>query len=245
MTRIILLTLFFLVILNSCSIQKRTYNRGFAINWHINKGNSIDRLKPKHPNYSKQNGETKRNTIENQEIKPEDTLFLSIHKGGEIKNKSADSTMCDLIILISGEEVFGKVTHVEHDVIKYKKCDNLDGPAYSIDKSTVFIIKYSNGTRDLINVIEDKIEDNVNPPSTSNVVEGNKRGDFYGGVSSAFAMFSVLLLFIEIAIPLIIFSLIVAFAFGVIGMYESNNSLAVFGTFFSLLMGLLLLYLFD
>ena len=34
--------------------------------------------------------------------------------------------------------------------IKYKKCDNIDGATVSVNKSEVFMIKYANGTKDII-----------------------------------------------------------------------------------------------
>ena len=57
---------------------------------------------------------------------------------------------CDVIVLKTGEEVNAKVTEVGQEEIKYKKCENLSGPTYSINKSEVFMIKYSNGTKDII-----------------------------------------------------------------------------------------------
>lgn len=56
---------------------------------------------------------------------------------------------CDNIILLNGEEVMSKVLEVTVDEIKYKRCDNLEGPVYSIKKSDVFMIKYTNGTKDI------------------------------------------------------------------------------------------------
>ena len=55
---------------------------------------------------------------------------------------------CDNIILKDGEEISAKILEVTPDLIKYKKCDNLDGPSFSIYKSEVLMIKYSNGTTD-------------------------------------------------------------------------------------------------
>ena len=59
---------------------------------------------------------------------------------------------CDLIVLKTGEEVSAKVTEVGFDEIKYKRCDNLSGPTYSVYKTDVFMIKYSNGTKDVFSL---------------------------------------------------------------------------------------------
>lgn len=57
----------------------------------------------------------------------------------------------DNIILKTGEEVKSKVLEITTTEIKYKKFDNQDGPAYTILKSDVFLIKYENGSKDIFN----------------------------------------------------------------------------------------------
>ena len=56
----------------------------------------------------------------------------------------------DMLILHSGDIIESKVEEIQLDVIKYKKSSNLTGPTYTIKKSEVFIIKYENGTKDVI-----------------------------------------------------------------------------------------------
>jgi len=57
----------------------------------------------------------------------------------------------DTIILKNGDEIAAKVMEVNLSDIKYKKSDNPDGPSYTIQKSEVFMIKYKNGSKDVIN----------------------------------------------------------------------------------------------
>lgn len=54
----------------------------------------------------------------------------------------------DLIITNSKEELKTKILEIEELLVKYKKFDFQDGPTYSIRKSDVFLIIYSNGTRE-------------------------------------------------------------------------------------------------
>ncbi|MBY0424793.1 MAG: hypothetical protein K2Q22_04070, partial [Cytophagales bacterium] len=61
-----------------------------------------------------------------------------------------------------GDEIKTKVEEITTNEIKYKKFDNLEGPTYSIQKSEVFIIKYANGTKDVIN------QETKAAPATSN-----------------------------------------------------------------------------
>lgn len=52
----------------------------------------------------------------------------------------------DLIVKTDGTIIKGKISEITDDAVKYKKADNLDGPVYSIAKSSVSAINYENGT---------------------------------------------------------------------------------------------------
>ena len=70
-----------------------------------------------------------------------------------LKNKINEMSIndtCDLIILKSGDEILAKVIEIGISEIKYKKCENLNGPLLVIKKSSVFMIKYPNGAKDII-----------------------------------------------------------------------------------------------
>src|SRR4051812_47852142 len=56
----------------------------------------------------------------------------------------------DVIFLRSGEEISSNVTEVNPNEIKYKKTDNPDGPVYTALKTDVLLIKYKNGTKDIV-----------------------------------------------------------------------------------------------
>ena len=57
----------------------------------------------------------------------------------------------DLIMLKNGDELTVKITEVSDEVIKYKKIDFLEGPNFNIKTSEIFLIKYSNGEKQLFN----------------------------------------------------------------------------------------------
>lgn len=69
----------------------------------------------------------------------------------------------DILFLKSGDELKVKVTEVLPDVVKYKKWDNQDGPAYSEAKANIFMIKYKNGTKDVFATKEEKNNTVLNP----------------------------------------------------------------------------------
>lgn len=55
---------------------------------------------------------------------------------------------CDTLILFSGAKAFGRVEEIGINEVKYRRCDNLNGPVIAIRKSDISVIKYSNGTND-------------------------------------------------------------------------------------------------
>lgn len=62
----------------------------------------------------------------------------------------------DIIFKRNGDEIKSKVSEVTATEIKFKKSDNLDGPMFTILKSEVMMIKYSNGTKDVFQLNEPK-----------------------------------------------------------------------------------------
>lgn len=64
-----------------------------------------------------------------------------------------DSAKCgDEIIFRTGDKIIAKVLSVGINDISYKKCDNLTGPNYVVDKSEIFMIEYTNGDKDVFDV---------------------------------------------------------------------------------------------
>lgn len=55
----------------------------------------------------------------------------------------------DIMILRNGDEIMAKIAKVSNVEIEYKKWKNQDGPIYTINKDEVFLIKYSNGEKDI------------------------------------------------------------------------------------------------
>lgn len=55
----------------------------------------------------------------------------------------------DVITLKNGVDIKSKVLEVGIDVVKYKKYENIDGPTFIEPKSTILMIRYENGTKDI------------------------------------------------------------------------------------------------
>jgi len=74
------------------------------------------------------------------------TLLLSVILIGMLVTAKAQ----DVIILTNGDEIKAKVLEIDLSTVKYKKFENLNGPNYFIEKQKVFMIKYENGSKDVI-----------------------------------------------------------------------------------------------
>jgi len=69
------------------------------------------------------------------------TLFLL----GSILSCSAQDTM----YLMNGDTMAVKVTEVSETEVRYKLQSNLNGPAYVIAKTKIFMVEYENGSKDV------------------------------------------------------------------------------------------------
>lgn len=67
------------------------------------------------------------------------------------KNPEQQDSDCDVIILRNGNDISVKVSEVGSYEVKYRMCDNLNGPIFTKNKSEIFMIKYSNGTSTVFN----------------------------------------------------------------------------------------------
>lgn len=56
----------------------------------------------------------------------------------------------DVMIMKDGEEVLAKVEEITPDLVKYKLFSNLEGPLISVERSKVFMIKYENGSKQVL-----------------------------------------------------------------------------------------------
>lgn len=55
---------------------------------------------------------------------------------------------CDKLTMNDGKEISVKIIEIGIDQIKYKRCEFLEGPTYSIKANNVTSIMYSNGTKE-------------------------------------------------------------------------------------------------
>tara|TARA_Y100000782_G_C10169628_1_gene259208 strand:- start:1360 stop:2196 length:837 start_codon:yes stop_codon:yes gene_type:complete len=74
----------------------------------------------------------------------------ALHNALQQKTAPKDQTAAlDIIITKKGDEMEAKVVEITTTTIKYKAKDQLDGPIRNIAIADVFMIKYSNGTKEV------------------------------------------------------------------------------------------------
>ena len=162
-----------LIILISCSVQKRKYQKGFYVSNH-------KQQKHVQKNVS---GKQKKETENDNLISKTNTLqtynSLDIDLSASLNNKTIslakvhlplltneNDSLCDILVLKNGDEVKAKVLEISPIEIKYKKCNMPEGPLYVVKKSDVFMIKYANGTKEVIK--SEAAESNNTPTNNYN-----------------------------------------------------------------------------
>ena len=81
---------------------------------------------------------------------------------------------CDVLFMMDGSEITAKILEITPYEIKYKNCDNLDGPTFTKSLSTVFKIKYANGTSQVMNKPQQNNSNNSNDALGLGLEEGEK-----------------------------------------------------------------------
>jgi hypothetical protein len=135
-----------ILFLYNCTVQKRKYQKGFFVEWK-HKG----KIKP-----AEALAVATGTTVETAHV-PEVALQKPIAAGSMLSASAEHLNLqiiidppCDQLIFKDGSEVSGKVTEVSTTEVKYKRCEMPEGPTYTVKKSLLFMIKYANGTREVI-----------------------------------------------------------------------------------------------
>jgi hypothetical protein len=133
-------------LIQSCAVQKRHYRNGYDITFKTTKKNSTKKndVSPLRRIESTQ-------TIDESNVQMNHALMASADQ--DIRNVVLASTQtntqndesCDVIYFRNNKVVSAKVVEINSTDIKYKRCDNLDGPLIVVDKNSVKSILYKNG----------------------------------------------------------------------------------------------------
>ena len=154
---------FLALLLTSCTMSKRLHNTGYHVEWSSKRNlpqkrtadilNTTDHQEQK----KRQNEETITAQVTEEPVFTSSTgdRTENLHPKGIWNRLEAASSViagysaadsCDNIILTNGTQIKGKVLEIEEDRIRYKRCDNSQGPLISLATSQIFMIQYANGT---------------------------------------------------------------------------------------------------
>lgn len=211
-----------LLLIQSCSITKRHYLPGYSVEWKKNKVSEA-------PGAGKKNLDI--DSFDDSRSPDEMPVSASIDKSESYTNSSKTLLKlssqkkqftiksiegCDVIALKNGEEINVKVLEISQTEIKYKKCDNLDGPTFIIPKSNAVKIKFSNGTTEVINSNPNEGTDyyGSSPKLENKVFSGKTIVNRYALASMISAILSIVL-FPLIPLPII---------FGIIALKQINKT---------------------
>ena len=123
-------------------------------------------------------------SLQEEELSPNTDLLTSTSEGEIIYLpepqrvelvKLENAEPCDIILLRNGNEIQAKVLEVGLSSVKYKKCDNQEGPLIEIEKNDIFMITYSNGSKD---VFKETLDSGQNQTPTKQVVSQPKKHGF-------------------------------------------------------------------
>ena len=122
--------------------------------------------------------------------------YKNLKKYFENNQKNTEGE-CDNLVYKNGNEVSAKVIEITTDVVKYKRCNNLNGPLISVKKSELLLIRYSNGEKELFT--------NYKEESSESSEDVNQKAKTYNTISIIFSSLSIIFtLFISIILGIIL-----------------------------------------
>lgn len=130
------------VLMLSCSVQKRNYQNGYYISYKKHKASS----KVTHASSEK----TLLANTTNDRFAPDSndpivSLSQAIAKNALGYNLNPNDTCADLIVFNDSSKVKAKILEITNESIRYKRCDYVEGPTYSVAQSKTAYIKFYNG----------------------------------------------------------------------------------------------------
>jgi len=175
-----LILILIIFIFDSCSFQKRLYRKGYYVDWTFSKNfvfKSIQQTEKQEVLYSENS--LKPNQVFNisNYLAPKEIISTNDHRKTfnktSFKSYNKKDTCGDKLILKSGDEFVVKIIEISDKEIKYKRCDNYDGPLYTISKSKVYAIVYGNGITE--HIIDDSIISKSNEEKAQSSTTDKKR----------------------------------------------------------------------
>lgn len=157
-TSFVIIAISILIVVSSCSVQKRLYRPGYSVNWK-NREKLSDFQTNNQPIDSKTvSTQVNASTVESQ-VELRASLQPSIEPIKKAtqelidSNEPEDSTDCDIIILENGTELSVKIKEIGTEEITYTQCES--------DTNTILSVKIEDVSQVKIN--KNSVESNSRP----------------------------------------------------------------------------------
>jgi hypothetical protein len=155
-----------LVLLSSaCEVQKRRYQKGFFV---ATKHGS--EFASKKRDYHLTLNQTSVPVLGSEPL-VSNAIAKEKPRTADFHNNQPAADSCDVLIYKNGREESAIILEISLSEVRYKRCDNREGPTYVTKKSDLFLIKYRNGTREVIRS-EPEIQ---NKPVPSSAMSASQR----------------------------------------------------------------------
>jgi len=189
------------ILTQSCTVEKRKHLPGYSVEWTSKKSQKETKTSVNHGRTEKDSEKLAESKDDNDEISVSASATKEFYQEAISTYKvlaraiaigfSKDS--CDILITQDGDEFHCKVVEIGIDAVKYRKCGFTDGPLISIPRSSVFMIRYSNGDKEIIKPINkapEKKEDYYENIKFPDAIK--KRVDVLGVIGFALSIASIL-----------------------------------------------------
>lgn len=155
----ILFVAVFSFFLSSCTIEKRVHLPGYHVEWRGSCGkadhrnavaaedNSLAMTESISPLEASLSASLDEEVLS---LNTTPTLWMAV-KSHPIEPDTNKVSDCDTIVFRSGQEHRAKVLEIGLTTVKYKDCDNQDGPVFTKLRAEIFMIKHTNNTRTMMN----------------------------------------------------------------------------------------------
>jgi hypothetical protein len=204
--KIIIFLLLTTVVFYSCRIEKRHYSKGYYVASNLHKKNKeIVKSEPPTREIEKaDDSEVFASSTSNYEFNKTSEILKPTFEidnkdlilGYKVRGNKREiiSDKCDVITMKSGVDKSVKVTEVSDTEVKYKNCDNIDGPTYVVKVSDIFRINFQNGTTQIFgNQQESKNEDYSKSKTSQPSTQTTNVFAIIGLISGILAVFTFLI----------------------------------------------------
>jgi hypothetical protein len=152
MRKHIFLNILAVIILASCSVNKRVYRKGYYVDWAHGKREVREHkiisdqiiVKQNKPVVTEEVVSVNKVEVVSANVQKNDVSFILKTN----KTQLPDEECGDLINFRKGRPVKAKVIEITPIEVKYKRCDDLNGPLFVVMKNDIYSIKYLSGRED-------------------------------------------------------------------------------------------------